>query len=117
MLPSEIHCRAFEPLGAVPVPRDLKVALEAIASGAVDAQEHPLANTVTYGVHRRHRYHTLSGQFYLTRGLYANRAAVDGWPADVRGAVRAATRAATRRQRANVRVLSRASAARGRRPS
>lgn len=100
MLPSEVHCRTFELLGAVPVPCDLKVALEAIAAGTVDAQENPLANTVTYGVHKLHRYHTLSGHFYLTRGLYANRAAVDGWPAELREAVRAATREAIVRQRA-----------------
>jgi TRAP-type C4-dicarboxylate transport system substrate-binding protein len=99
MLPSEVHCRTFELLGAVPVPCDLKDALEAIASGAVDAQENPLANTVTYGVHKLHRHHTLSRHFYLTRGLYANRTAVDGWPAELGDAVRAATREAIGQQR------------------
>jgi TRAP-type C4-dicarboxylate transport system substrate-binding protein len=98
-LPSEVHCRTFDLLGAVPVPCDLKDALEAIASGAVDAQENPLANTVTYGVHKLHRYHTLSSHFYLTRGLYVNRTAVGGWPAELRDAVRAATREAIGQQR------------------
>lgn len=92
MLPSEVHCRTFELLGAIPVPCDLKQALADIASGTVDAQENPLANTVTYGVHKLHRYHTLTGHFYLSRGLYANRTAVDGWPTELRDAVRAATR-------------------------
>jgi len=99
MLPSEVHCRTFELLGAIPVPCDLKQALSDIASGAVDAQENPLANTVTYGVHKLHRYHTLSGHFYLSRGLYANRTAVDGWPAELRDAMRAATREAVEHQR------------------
>jgi len=99
MLPSEVHCRTFELLGAIPVPCDLKQALADIASGAVDAQENPLANTVTYGVHKLHRYHTLTGHFYLSRGIYANRAAVDGWPAELRDAMRAATREAVERQR------------------
>jgi len=99
MLPSEVHCRTFELLGAIPVPCDLKQALADIASGAVDAQENPLANTVTYGVHKLHRYHTLTGHFYLSRGIYANRAAVDGWPAELRDAMRAATREAVDRQR------------------
>ena len=99
MLPSEVHCRTFELLGATPVPCDLKQALSDIASGAVDAQENPLANTVTYGVHKLHRYHTLTGHFYLSRGIYANRAAVDGWPAKLRDAMRAATREAVDRQR------------------
>ena len=53
--PSRIHCRTFELLGAVPVPCDLKPGLEAIRSGAVDAQENPLANTVDYGAHKVHR--------------------------------------------------------------
>jgi len=99
MLPSEVHCRTFELLGAIPVPCDLKQAIADITSGAVDAQENPLANTVTYGVHALHRYHTLTSHFYLSRGLYANRAAVDGWPVALRDAIRAATREAVERQR------------------
>jgi tripartite ATP-independent transporter DctP family solute receptor len=99
MLPSEVHCRTFELLGAVPVPCDLSQALADIASGAVDAQENPLANTVTYGVHKLHRYHTLTSHFYLSRGVYANRAAVDGWPPALRDAIRTATWEAVDRQR------------------
>ncbi len=99
LLPSEMHCRTFELLGAVPVPCDLKIALDAIASGAVDAQENPLANTVTYGVHKLHRYHTLTGHCYLSRGLYANRAATESWPASFRDAMLAATREAVLFQR------------------
>jgi TRAP-type C4-dicarboxylate transport system substrate-binding protein len=99
MLPSEVHCRTFALFGAIPVPCDLSQALVDIASGAVDAQENPLANTVTYGVHKLHRYHTLTGHFYLSRGIYANRAAVDGWPVELRDAVRAATREAVEHQR------------------
>ncbi len=99
LLPSEMHCRIFELLGAIPVPCDLKPALDAIASGAVDAQENPLANTVTYGVHKLHRYHTLTGHSYLSRGVYVNRAAFDGWPAPFRTAMRAAAREAVLFQR------------------
>ena len=99
MLPSAMHCRTFELLGAVPVPCDLKPGLEAMKSGAVDAQENPLANTVTYGAHKLHHYHTLSGHFYLSRGLYMNRAAFDSWPQALRTAMQAAVRAAVVRQR------------------
>lgn len=99
LLPSEMHCRIFELLGAVPVPCDLKLALDAIASGAVDAQENPLANTVTYGVHKLHRYHTLTGHCYLSRGIYVNRAAFDGWPEPFRATMRAAAREAILSQR------------------
>jgi TRAP-type C4-dicarboxylate transport system substrate-binding protein len=99
MLPSPMHCRTFELLGAVPFPCDLKPGLEAMKSGAVDAQENPLANTVTYGAHKLHRYHTLSGHFYLSRGLYLNRAAFDAWPGALQSAMRKAAREAIIAQR------------------
>ncbi|MDP2239360.1 MAG: TRAP transporter substrate-binding protein [Burkholderiales bacterium] len=99
MLPSAMHCRTFELLGAIPVPSDLKPGLEAMKSGAVDAQENPLANTVTYGAHKLHHYHTLSGHFYLSRGLYMNRAQFDSWPQALRFAMREAVHAAVIRQR------------------
>lgn len=80
LMPGRIHQRSFELLGAVPFSLDLKPGLEAIVSGAVDAQENPLANTVDYGAHKVHRYHTLTGHCYLSRGIYMNRTAFDGWP-------------------------------------
>lgn len=80
LMPGRIHQRSFELLGAVPFSLDLKPGLEAIVSGAVDAQENPLANTVDYGAHKVHRYHTLTGHCYLSRGIYLNRTAFDGWP-------------------------------------
>tara|TARA_Y100000590_G_scaffold470642_1_gene667309 strand:- start:5495 stop:6397 length:903 start_codon:yes stop_codon:yes gene_type:complete len=80
MLPSEIHFRSFELLGAKPIKMDLTEAINLIKKGELDAQENPLANTVTYGVHKYHQYHTLSSHFYLTRGIWANRDSVNNWP-------------------------------------
>jgi TRAP-type C4-dicarboxylate transport system substrate-binding protein len=99
MLPSNVHVRTFELLGAVPLRMDLTEAIEGVVNGSLDAQENPLANTVTYGVHKHHPYHTLSGHFYLSRGVYAHRESVDGWPEEFRAAVRAAVRDATAYQR------------------
>src|SRR3546814_17837109 len=82
LLPSEIHARTFALLGAVPMRMDLTEAIAGIVDGSLDAQENPLANTVTYGVHTHHRFHTLSGHFYLSRGVYAHREGVDGWPSE-----------------------------------
>lgn len=94
LMPSAMHCRTFELLGAVPVPCDLKEGIEAIKSGAVDAQENPMANTVTYGAHKFHRFHTLTSHCYMSRGLYLNRAAHDAWPEPLRAAfARAVTEA------------------------
>lgn len=99
LMPGEIHRRSFELMGAVPCPLDLKPGLEAVMSGTVDAQENPLANTVDYGAHKVHRYHTLSAHCYLSRGLYFNRAQFDRWPKSLQDAMRAAARDAILAQR------------------
>ena len=99
LMPGKIHSRTFELLGAIPFALDLKPGLEAIISGAVDAQENPLANTVDYGAHRVHRYHTLTGHCYLSRGIYVNRAAFDAWPEEFQAAMKTAAREAVVAQR------------------
>lgn len=90
MLPSDMHSRTFELLGAVPMQMDLTECIERVKAGTIDAQENPLANTVTYGVHHFHPYHTLTSHFYLSRGIWTNRDQVDGWPDDLRDALHAA---------------------------
>jgi len=92
LMPGKVHHRSFELLGAIPFSLDLKPGLEAVISGAVDAQENPLANTVDYGAHQVHRYHTLTGHCYLSRGIYVNRAAFQSWPDAFRRAMAAAAR-------------------------
>ena len=99
LMPGEIHRRSFELMGAVSCPFDLKAGLEAVVSGAVDAQENPLANTVDYGAHKVHRYHTLSSHCYLSRGIYMNRAQFDRWPKELQDSMRAAARKAVLTQR------------------
>lgn len=94
LMPGGIHHRSFELLGAVPFSLDLKPGLEAVVSGTVDAQENPLANTVDYGAHKVHRYHTLTGHCYLSRGIYLNRAAFDRWPQSLQSAMTKAARQA-----------------------
>jgi TRAP-type C4-dicarboxylate transport system substrate-binding protein len=98
-LPSVMHSRTYEMLGAVPLIMDLKPAIAGIKAGEIDAQENPLANTVDYGVHKFHRYHTLTGHSYLSRGIYCNRAAFESWPAALQTAMMEATREAVLAQR------------------
>ena len=98
-LPSQMHSRTYEMLGATPLIMDLKPAIAAIHAGEIDAQENPLANTVDYGVHKFHRYHTLTGHSYLSRGIYCNRAAFESWPAALQTAMTLATREAILAQR------------------
>jgi TRAP-type transport system periplasmic protein len=90
VLPSQVQARTFELLGAVPLRMDLTEAIAKITAGEIDAQENPLSNTVTYGVHKFHRFHTLTNHFYISRPIFLHRAAFDGWPEDLREAMRAA---------------------------
>jgi tripartite ATP-independent transporter DctP family solute receptor len=88
VLPSKVQARTFELLGAVPMRMDLTQAIEMITAGTIDAQENPLSNTVTYGVHKFHRFHTLSNHFYVSRPIFLHRAAFDAWPGDLQRAMR-----------------------------
>lgn len=98
-LPSQMHARTYELLGAKPFIMDLKPAIAQISSGELDAQENPLANTVDYGVHKVHKYHTLTGHSYLSRGIYCHRASFERWPAVLQNAMMQAVREAVLVQR------------------
>src|ERR1700687_127470 len=74
-------------MGPGPKAWELTQAMEMITTATIDAQENPLSNTVTYGVHKFHRFHTLSNHFYISRPLFVYRTAFDNWPADLRDAM------------------------------
>jgi TRAP-type C4-dicarboxylate transport system substrate-binding protein len=80
VLPSKVQARTFELLGADPKIMDLSEAIEAVKAGTLDAQENPFANTVTYGVHKYHRFHSATNHFYLSRPIFVHRPTYDGWP-------------------------------------
>jgi TRAP-type transport system periplasmic protein len=99
VLPSKIQARTFELLGAVPLMWDLTEALAAIKAGEIDAQENPLANTVTYGAHKFHRFHTLTNHFYISRPIFVHRPTFDAYPKDLQEAFRKAAKEAITFQR------------------
>src|SRR6195952_1929993 len=99
VLPSEIQRRTFELLGANAMRMDLSEAIKMVVDGTLDAQENPLANTVTYGVHKFHKYHTLTSHFYISRPIFFHRASFDSWPADIQQAMQKAVTEAVARQR------------------
>jgi TRAP-type C4-dicarboxylate transport system substrate-binding protein len=99
VLPSEVQARTFELLGAVPLRWDLTEAIAAIKAATIDAQENPFANTVTYGVHKFHHFHTVTNHFYISRPIFLHRAAFDGWPQDLQQAMREAVTASVAFQR------------------
>ena len=99
VLPSRVQERTFALLGATPMRMDLTQAIDMIKSGTIDAQENPLSNTVTYGVHRFHRFHTLSSHFYISRPIFLHRPTFDAWPPELQQAMRRAVTAAVAFQR------------------
>ncbi len=99
VLPSEIQRRTFELLGAQAMRMDLTEAIKMVDAGTLDAQENPLANTVTYDVHKFHKYHTLSSHFYISRPIFFHRASFESWPEDFQQAIQKAVTEAVARQR------------------
>jgi len=90
VLPSKIQARTFELLGAKPMIMDLTDAIRMIKASEIDAQENPLTNTVTYGVHKFHRFHTISNHFYISRPIFLHRPTYDAWPDDLKAAMQKA---------------------------
>jgi len=99
VLPSEIQRRTFELLGAVAMRMDLTEAIAMIKAGTLDAQENPLANTVTYGVHNFHKFHTLTNHFYISRPIFLHRPSFEAWPDDLKRAMQSAVTEAVAFQR------------------
>ena len=90
VLPSKVQARTFELLGADPKVMDLSEAIEAVKAGTLDAQENPFSNTVTYGVHKFHRYHSATNHFYLSRPIFVHRPTFDAFPRPLQEAFREA---------------------------
>jgi len=99
VLPSQVHKRTFELLGAQPEIMDLSEAISRVKAGTIDAQENPFANTTTYGVHNFHKYHTASNHFYISRPIFFHRPTFDAWPEELQQELRAAVKDAVAFQR------------------
>ena len=99
VLPSKVQERTFELLGALPKVMDLSEVLPAVKAGTLDAQENPFSNTVTYGVHKYHKFHTATNHFYLSRPIFFHRPSYDAWPKALQDEMQAAVRDAVAFQR------------------
>jgi TRAP-type C4-dicarboxylate transport system substrate-binding protein len=96
---SALHGEVFEALGFVPIAADIKRFVAEIGGDTFDAHDNPLTNIYTFGVHRHHRYITLTSHFFGASFLICNDRQYRAWPEDVRAAVDEAARAATTLQR------------------
>lgn len=96
---SAVHQKSFAALGFHPRFIDVKDFPEAVRSGAVDAQENPLTNTLNFNIHESHPYVTMTGHFYGVALVLGNAARIAALPADARAALDAAMAEATTAQR------------------
>jgi TRAP-type C4-dicarboxylate transport system substrate-binding protein len=96
---SPLHGEVFRALGFTPIAADIKQFVAEIAGGRFDAQDNPLTNIHTFGVHRHHPYITLTSHFFGVSFLIASERQYRGWPPEVRSAVEAAAAEATALQR------------------
>lgn len=99
VLPSEVQARTFQLMGAQPVILDLSEAIEGIKKETLDAQENPFANTVTYGVHKFHPYHTMSKHFYISRALMMHRTTYYSLPDEIKDSLMELTNQSIKQQR------------------
>jgi TRAP-type C4-dicarboxylate transport system substrate-binding protein len=96
---SELHAEALAALGFEPISVDIKEFVEQVRTDRFQAQENPLTNTFHFGVHRLHRYITLSGHLFGASAFICNAKLYQSWPADVQQAILSAAREATALQR------------------
>ena len=92
---SELHGEALRAIGFEPIPVDVKEFAEQVASDRFQAQENPLANTFSFGVHHYHRWITLTGHLFGASAFICNAATYAKWDNDMQQAVDAAAEAAT----------------------
>jgi C4-dicarboxylate-binding protein DctP len=96
---SALHQELFAAVGFEPIAIDPKDLPGAVASGAVDAQENPLTNTVQFGLYRTHRHVSLTAHFFGFAVVLANRRWHDALPVAAREALAQSLAAATAAQR------------------
>ena len=96
---SALHGEVFRALGFEPMAIDIKRFVQEVGGDTVDAHDNPLTSIYVFGVHRHHRYITLTGHFFGASFLLCNAAHYRGWPRDVQLAVDDAAREATVLQR------------------
>jgi len=98
-LSNDQHKRVFRALGFEPRSIDVGDLPEAVASFAVDAQENPLTNIYNFGLHKTHRYITLTQHLLGVALVLFNKQAVARWPDNLLSSVQVAIADATAAQR------------------
>lgn len=97
--PNPSHIQAFKLLGCNPVPMPLGELYQALETGAVDAQEHPVAITWSAKFYEVQKHLTMSRHAYTAMPVVMTKGRFDGLAPDLQAIVVEAARAAGRFQR------------------
>jgi TRAP-type transport system periplasmic protein len=95
---SALIAETLAAMGCIPIAEDIKRFLGEIGGARFDGQENPLTNIYNFGVHRHHRYVTLTGHIYGASAMLCSAQQYRTWPAEVRAAVDESAREATAHQ-------------------
>ena len=96
---SKLHQDTFAALGFEPTFIDVADLAAAVERGDVDAQDNPLSNIFNFGIHRHHRFITLSGHFLGFVTVLCHRPTFESWGSETQQAVHRALARATEAQR------------------
>ena len=97
--PNPSHIQAFKLLGANPVPMPLAELYQALESGAIDAQEHPIAITHSAKFYEVQKHLTMSRHAYTAMPMVMAKAKFDSLSPELRKVLTESARAAGRYQR------------------
>jgi tripartite ATP-independent transporter DctP family solute receptor len=97
--PNPSHIQAFKLLGANPVPLPLGELYQALETGAVDAQEHPIAITHSAKFYEVQKHLTMSRHAYTAMPVVMNKAKFDALAPALQKALVEAAQLAARFQR------------------
>ena len=98
-LDNELYQSALRAFGFEPVVTDVRDLVQAVATGAVDAQENPLTNMLNFGLHKHHSHLSLTGHIYGAALLLCRASWFRMLPQDMADAVTSAAAASTQAQR------------------
>lgn len=97
--PNPSHIQAFKLLGANPVPLPLGELYQALETGAVDSQEHPIAITHSAKFYEVQKHLTMTRHAYTAMPVVMTKARFDALPPEQQKVIAEAAQAAGRYQR------------------
>ena len=97
--PNPSHIQAFKLLGANPVPMPLAELYQALESGAIDAQEHPIAITHSAKFYEVQKHLTMSRHAYTAMPMVMAKAKFDSLSPELQKVLAESSQAAGRYQR------------------